>query len=60
MESIKKRSKKDKLNNQLQYFHLLNQARQAADTLGKRLMRVESKRAKEKFLYLESMGMFEG
>ncbi len=59
MKSIKKLAKKNKLNSQLRYFHLLNQARQVADILGKRLMKAESKRIREKYLFLESIGMLE-
>jgi len=59
VKSINKLSKKNKLNSQLGYVHFVNQARQVADILGKRLMKAESKRTREKYLFLESIGMFE-
>ena len=59
MKSIKK----NKLNSQLKYFYLLNQAqdqaRQVGDVLGKRLLKVESRRIKGKYLFLNSLGMSE-
>ncbi len=59
MKSIKKLAKKNKLNSQLKYFHFVNQARQVADILGKRLMKAESRRIKGKYLFLNSLGMSE-
>ncbi len=59
MKSIKKLTKKNKLNRQLRYVHFVNQARQVADALGRRLMKIETKRIREKYLFLESIGMFE-
>jgi hypothetical protein len=60
MKSIKKLTENNKLNRQLKYVQLLNQARQEADILGRRVMKFESKRIREKFLFLESLGMYGG
>ncbi len=60
MKSIKKLTKNNKLNRQLKYVHLVNQARQEADILGRRLMKFESKRTREKYLFLDSFGMYGG
>ena len=60
MKSIKKLTKNNKLNRQLKYVHLVNQARQEADILGRRLMKFESKRTRVKYLFLDSFGMYGG
>jgi len=59
MSTIKKLTMNNKLNRLLKYAHLINQARQEADILGRRLMKFESKRTRGKYLFLESLGIFE-
>lgn len=41
--------------NLLIYFHKLNQARQHADFVSKRMLKKESKRVREKYLFMESL-----
>ncbi len=51
---IQKKCSKSNQDNSLRYFHQLNQVRQVADLPGKRFIKAEALRIKEKYLFLES------
>ncbi|MHC4269975.1 MAG: hypothetical protein ACYSTS_16125 [Planctomycetota bacterium] len=59
MNSVKELTNCCKANNLLRYHIFLSKSRQVSDQEGLKLIEPELERVKRKFLYLESMGMFE-
>ena len=60
METIKELATGCKANNLLRYHSFLSKARQVSDQEGLKLIESELERVKGKYLFLESLGMFEG
>ncbi len=60
MKTIKELTNSCKTNNLLKYFDFLCKARQVADAAGLRLIAPELKRIRDKYLYLESLGIYGG
>ena len=59
MSTIKELKNSCKANNFMKYHNLLSKARQVSDQEGLQLIEPELKRIRGKFLFLESLGMFE-
>jgi hypothetical protein len=60
MNTIKELTNGCKANNLLRYHSLLIKARRVSDQEGLKLIEPELERVKGKYLFLESLGMFEG